>query len=181
MLELPIRTPRLLLRDYAEADEAAVHMFACDPQVTRFTTWGPNTSEDTRAFVRHMLKIQRKQPRTTYELAVVRHEDGLLIGGCGLDITEPYNAAAEIGYVFRRDCWGQGYASEVAAALLAVGFEQLGLHRIYATCAPDNIGSARVLEKIGMRREGYLRESKRFRDGWRDSLLYARLETDSKG
>jgi [ribosomal protein S5]-alanine N-acetyltransferase len=75
--------------------------------------------------------------------------------------------------VVRPDHWGQGYASEAAAAILHFAFASLGLHRVQATCRPENVASARVLEKIGMVEEGLLRDHIRIRGRWHDSLLYA--------
>ena len=83
-----------------------------------------------------------------------------------------------MGYVFRRDAWGNGYATEAAKALAASGFGQLGMHRIYAHCDVDNVASARVLEKAGMQREGLLRQHMLIRGRWRDSYLYAALEDE---
>jgi ribosomal-protein-alanine N-acetyltransferase len=75
-----------------------------------------------------------------------------------------------------RRYWGQGYATETGKALLTFGFDGLGLHRIFATCDPANVPSAHVLEKIGMQREGRIREHKWAKRRWRDSLLYAILD-----
>jgi len=77
-----------------------------------------------------------------------------------------------------RSRWGLGYATEAAAALLRYGFDQLGLHKISASCDPENIGSVRVLTKIGMRQEGHLRDQHRVRGQWRDRLLFAALAAD---
>jgi RimJ/RimL family protein N-acetyltransferase len=107
-----------------------------------------------------------------FELAVVRKEDGKLIGGCGLHAE---GHAAELGYCFSRAAWRQGYASEAANALLRLGFCELGLHRIYAKCRPDNIGSFKVMEKIGMQLEGTLREHMFTKGSWSDSRLYSIL------
>jgi [ribosomal protein S5]-alanine N-acetyltransferase len=85
----------------------------------------------------------------------------------------------ELGYIFHRDVWSQGYATEAAGLLLLFGFNRLRLRRIAATCHPDNIASARVLEKIGMQREARLRSHLFVRGAWRDSLLYAAVEEDS--
>jgi ribosomal-protein-alanine N-acetyltransferase len=78
--------------------------------------------------------------------------------------------------VLNRKFWRQGYATEVAQALLKFGFNQLKLHRIFATCDPENIASAHVMEKIGMQQEGHIREHKLAKGKWRDSLLYAILD-----
>jgi GNAT superfamily N-acetyltransferase len=87
--------------------------------------------------------------------------------------------------VLARHAWGRGYATEAAAALLAFGFDEAGLHKISATCDPENIGSSRVLQKIGMRQEGRLQDHLLVRGQWRDRLLYAaaqfRIEPASPG
>jgi RimJ/RimL family protein N-acetyltransferase len=73
-----------------------------------------------------------------------------------------------------------GYATETAKALLKLGFDTLGLHRISATCDVLNKASFNVLEKIGMKREGHLKEDIYLRNRWRDSYIYAILEQDWK-
>ncbi|MDY0409775.1 GNAT family N-acetyltransferase [Paracerasibacillus soli] len=77
--------------------------------------------------------------------------------------------------------WKMGFATEVANLLISYGFKQLKLHRIFATCDPRNIGSLRVLEKVGMMKEGRIREHILIKDGWRDSLLYSVLEQEWNG
>lgn len=84
------------------------------------------------------------------------------------------------GYCLNRNFWGKGYATETAKVLLRFGFDQLNLHRIFATCDPANIASAHVLEKIGMQLEGHLREHKWAKGKWCDSLLYAILDYEWK-
>lgn len=173
---LPAPTERLIFRDFEEADWAAVHDYATDLEVVRFMPWGPNSEKDTKAFVRLAMGYQGEEPRWRYELAVVLRDTGRLIGACGLRRTRPGSPQANMGYVFRRDMWGKGYGAEAARAVVAFGFEALGLHRIFATCDVENFGSSRVLEKAGMRREGEMLEHMRIGDRWRDSYLYAVLE-----
>ncbi|MHB8574596.1 MAG: GNAT family N-acetyltransferase [Dehalococcoidia bacterium] len=177
-LSLPIETDRLLLRDFAADDWRAVHVYSSDPEVVRYLFWGPNDEADTRAFIERTLTAQTEQPRTAYGLAVIRKADGLLIGACELRLRD--QRGGDIGYVYRRDVWGQGYASEAARALVGAGFSHFGLHRIYATCDPGNIGSARVLEHCGMQREGHLRQHQWRKTSWRDSYLYAVIEDEWK-
>lgn len=175
-IALPIVTERLILRDFVSEDEAAMHDYASDPEVVRYLMWGPNTAEETAAFMRLTLASQRERPRRTWDLAVARRADGRLIGSCGIRLKDAPDAG--MGYVYVRDAWGQGYGTEAARSLLDAGFRQLGLHRIWATCDPENSGSARVLEKAGMRREGHLRRHAWVKGRWRDSLLYAVLEDE---
>jgi RimJ/RimL family protein N-acetyltransferase len=88
---------------------------------------------------------------------------------------------AWIGYVINPRCWGRGYATEAAREMLRFGFGELELHRIEATCDVLNAASARVLEKIGMQREGLLREHMWLRDRWRSSYLYSILADEWEG
>ncbi|MBD3348097.1 MAG: GNAT family N-acetyltransferase [Candidatus Eisenbacteria bacterium] len=176
--KLPITTPRLVLRDFVEEDWRSVHEYGSDPEVVRFMPWGPNTEEDTRAFVARALSARQEKPRRTFELAVTLGESGGLIGGCGIRVSRPTDLGADMGYCLRRDCWGRGYGTELSLAIVGFGFEELGLHRIIATCDPDNVASVRVLEKTGMKREATLREDSRIRGVWRDSYLYAILESE---
>jgi RimJ/RimL family protein N-acetyltransferase len=175
-VELPLRTPRLLLRDFVEADWEAVHGYARLPEVVRYMPWGPNTEQDTRDFVGRALTAQAAAPRASFELAVIWRESGRLIGGCGLTVQSKLHRVGEIGYCLHPDFWGRGCAAEAAGALLALGFEPLQLHRIQASCDPENRASRRVLEKLGMQLEGRLRQNLLLRGQWRDSLLWSVLE-----
>ena len=83
-------------------------------------------------------------------------------------------------YVLNRNFWNKGYVTEAVKRVIDFGFSELGLHRIYATLAPENVTSVRVLEKAGMRREGHLREHKYIKGEWRDSLLYAIFESERR-
>ncbi len=87
---------------------------------------------------------------------------------------------ANIGYELAPEYRGEGYATEVAQAMLAFGFEELRLHRIWARCAAENAASYRVLEKIGMRRERFLREEKWMKGRWWDTLVYGILDHEWK-
>jgi len=176
---MEITTERLLLRDFAVEDEAALRALEADPALYRYRDSGPPPEEETSASFRRTLDAIRLDPRPAYSLAVVLPAEGRLIGVVTLTITNRELGQAELGYRLGPDCWGQGYATEAARALVGFGFATLGLHRIYALCHPDNTGSRRVMEKVGMQYEGHLREDWRYRNGaWRDSLLYAVLHQD---
>ena len=177
---LPIVTGRLVLRDFRSEDAPAVHVYGSDPEVVRYLPWGPNTEAESQAFLKRMLADQAEEPRTKFELPVTLKASGELSGSCGVRIRSVNRREAVMGYVYRRDVWGNGYATEAARVLVAFGFEQLGMHRIYATCDVNNVASARVLEKAGMQREGLLRQDMLLRGRWRDSYLYAILEDDPR-
>ncbi|MFD0710555.1 GNAT family N-acetyltransferase [Paenibacillus sp. GCM10027626] len=170
---MKLLTERLLIRDFEVNDCDSVHAYASDPLVTEHMIWGPNTLAETKEYIERMIGMQRQSPRVGFELAVTLRANGKLIGGVGIHAS---GLQGEVGYCFHPEYWGQGYASEAAAAMLRFGFLELGLHRIYATCRPENIGSAGVMKKIGMTYEGHLREHMFHKGKWHDSLQYSILE-----
>ncbi len=180
MNNLTLPTERLVLREFTERDLQAVYEYASDPEVVCYMVWGPNTQEETRDFIRRAMASHGEKPRRDYQFAVVLKEEDRLIGSCGLQVSNPDHQEAWIGYCFNRHFWGKGYATQVARRLLTFGFDELKLHRIFATCDPQNKGSVRVLEKAGIRREGRLHEHKRVKGRWRDSFLYAILDREWK-
>jgi RimJ/RimL family protein N-acetyltransferase len=171
-----IHTKRLKLRDFEKEDWKAVHDYASDPEVVRYVDFGPNTEEESKNFVQRALAQQKEQPRNSFSLAIVLEAENALIGGCGIYVSNPSNREGYIGYVLNRNFWRRGYATETAQELLEFGFNQLKLHRIFATCDAENVASARVLEKIGMQQEGHFRENGWVKGRWRDSLLCAILD-----
>lgn len=183
VLGLPLETPRLLLRDFTSRDFEAVHAYSSLDEVTRFLVWGPNTTLQSKQTIQAYLEDQRENPRRNFDLAVVLKGEGRrgtqrLIGGVGLKLTDWENRTAEIGYVLHPDYWGHGYALEAARNIVHAGFQDLGLQRIVATCDQRNKASARVMEKLGMRREGVFRQSKFIQGEWCDEFLYAILASD---
>jgi RimJ/RimL family protein N-acetyltransferase len=174
---LPLVTERLCLRDARADDFAAVHRYASDPEVTRFMLWGPNDAEATQDFLAQTLKAANTQPRSDFGLLVEDRAGGTVIGGCGLH-PRANPREWEIGYVFARDVWGRGFATETVRALCRFGFEKLGAHRLRAGVFVGNHASAHVLEKLGFTREGHLRKTHFVRGAWHDEWVYALLEEE---
>lgn len=172
---MEIRTERLLLRPFRAADFDAVHAYASDPEITRWAGWGPNTPEDTAVFLGLAIMSATEQPPRAHRFAVVRTDDDALIGSAELHVTDVENRCGSLGYLIARPAQRRGYATEAARALLAHGLGELGLHRVVATCDPDNAGSIGVLRAIGMLQEGHLRDHFLIRGEWRDRLLFAAL------
>jgi RimJ/RimL family protein N-acetyltransferase len=154
-------------------DHEAVHRYASDPEVTRYTDWGPNDPEATEVFLAEAQASASPVPRTRHALAIVRQDLDELIGSVELQITSQENGYGVLGYVLGRDSWGQGYATEAAAGMLRYGFVELRLRSISATCDPDNVASTAVLTRIGMHQVGHLHHHVFTRGGWRDRLQFA--------
>jgi RimJ/RimL family protein N-acetyltransferase len=166
-------TERLRIREFVAKDLPAVHRYASDPQVTSYMDWGPNDTRATDVFLQQAAASASSFPRSRYAMAVVRRDRDELIGSVELHVASDQEGRGVLGYVLARDSWGNGYATEAATALLRYGFDELGLRSITATCDPDNIASAAVLNKIGMHAEGCMHHSVYVRAEWRDRLLFA--------
>jgi len=170
-----IETSRLKIREFEMKDWIDVHEYASNPKVTEYMIWGPNTEDETKSYVKQQIEKQDSNNRTDYEFAVVLKTSNLLIGGCGIYIKE---SNAEIGYCFHPQYWKNGYGSEASRAMLRIAFEQFKIHRVYATCRPSNIGSAKVLSKIGMKKEGHLREHIFAKGRFHDSFLFSIIKNE---
>ena len=159
------------LRPLVAADWEAVHEWARLPEVCRYQAWGPNTPEQTRAFVQAAVDAGRQDPQVRFVYAAVAGD--VVVGQAEFNLRS--RSAGEIAYLVHPGFWGRGIGTGIARRLLDRGFRDHSLHRIFATCDPRNVGSGRVLQKIGMTYEGRMRETVLIRDGWRDSDLYAIL------
>ncbi|MDZ4861234.1 MAG: GNAT family protein [Candidatus Hydrogenedentes bacterium] len=169
-------TSRLILREFQEADWSEVHDYSCDARLTYYLNWGPNTEEQTKGFIRRAIRHQGEIPRTYFELAIVHNGSDRIVGNCRLVSMVHRDRSSEMHCIIRREDWGKGFGSEAIGALLALGFEDFKLHRIFSVVDPEDAVSARVLEKCGFQREGHLREHVWVKGQWRDSLLYAILD-----
>lgn len=172
---MEIRTERLLLRELREDDWAALLAYHLDPLYRRFYDQSHDTEEGERAFLRPFLDWQREEPRRMVNLAITLAATGEMIGIAGVRQRQPDQPRGDIGYELAPWHWGRGYATEAARAMLAFGFEALGLHKVHARCLAVNAASARVLERLGMRLEARLREHEWIRGEPHDELLYGIL------
>jgi RimJ/RimL family protein N-acetyltransferase len=177
---MQINTERLLLREIDHQDTKDIQEYATDLEVIKYLTFGPNTLEDTKNFIEQCINNQKENPRRNYDLGITLPTINKLIGGCGIRVSDPRNSTGDIGYCLNRSYWGKGYATEAAIGLLGFGFKDLMLHRIYAHVDPENVASIRVLEKLGMRYEGHLRQNLLIHDEFRDTHLYAILKEEWK-
>jgi RimJ/RimL family protein N-acetyltransferase len=173
-------TDRLLLREFQKDDWRAVLAYQSDPQFYRYYPWKRRTEEDARRFVRSFIEWSREEPRKVFHLAIVLSSEERFIGNCGVRIVSLEGREAEFGCELSPLYWRQGYATEAANAVLAFGFDNLGLHRIWAQCIAENTAIIRVLERIGMREEGFLREHKWMKDRFWDTRMYAILDYEWK-
>ena len=177
-LSLPIMTRRLVIREYATTDTTVVFDNVGDPSYWEYHATEPPTAEQISALILWAVQEQTIKPRINYYLAATRKDTGVVIGEAVLRITDPIQRQGEIGFGVARKLWKQGYASEMGAAMVQAAFAQLKLHRVLAQCSPENKSSIRVMQKLGMAREGMLRDVGQARGKWWSSVIYSILENE---
>jgi RimJ/RimL family protein N-acetyltransferase len=177
--DYPIFTERLLLRPFAAEDLEALLGIHGDPGVARYLYWEARD----RAQVSDVLADKVRMTALAHEgdvlsLAAVRADTRELVGDVSLVWVSERHRQGEVGYLLHPAQRGRGYATEAVRALLRLGFEELGLHRIVGRLDGRNVGSARVLERLGMRREAQLVENELVKGQWTDELVYALLDRE---
>ncbi|MDQ2997057.1 MAG: GNAT family N-acetyltransferase [Chloroflexota bacterium] len=165
-LAIQLQTERLSLRPHRADDWAAVGAYANHPGLLRYQPDDVRSPEQMQAHLQHLVAAQQREPRTSYHFAIILEANQRLIGWCGLSIKDRERQIAELGYDHDRTCWGMGYMTEAARAVIGWGFTTLKLHRIFAECHPANAASIRVMQKLGMTYEGHLRENVWVKGSW---------------
>jgi ribosomal-protein-alanine N-acetyltransferase len=153
-----LETERLVLRAVTPADAEAMFRIMRDPRVTRYFGSPPMMSPDEAVQrVDHIVQAFREQ--TGVRWAITQRGNSQLLGTCGYWRLVKPHFWAEIGYELAPEYWGRGIMTEAIGAVLQFGFTTMALHRVEAQIHPANIGSRRVLEKLGFVQEGYFREN----------------------
>lgn len=175
--QLTLRTRRLLLRPLRADDAPVLFAIHSDPLVMRYWSTPPWPSiEPAHAMIeRDSVAMSSGE---YLRLGVERHGDAQLIGQCTLFDWDRQNRRAEIGYGMAAHAWGRGFMHEALCALVEFGFATLELNRIEADIDPRNAASARSLERLGFRREGFLRERWIVGGVVSDTALYGLLLSD---
>jgi len=172
-----LETSRLCLRGLRPGDEEAIYALLSDERVVRFMLFPEFTRERAHRFVARLQAPPGVGEPPQLVLALTERASPAAIGLCGL-VLRPQLEEAELWYLLQPALWGRGVVTEAVRALVGYGFGDLTLHRVWASCLPENPASARVLEKLGFRREGFLRQNLRIHGEWRDSYLYAVLAAE---
>ena len=175
-LPLPIETSRLRLRRFAPGDLAAYHALRAREDIHRWLYTEPATEAESRASLEQRMA---RPVETGVPLVAEIAATGEFAGDVSLMVGE--HRQAEIGFVFDPRHQGRGYATEASAAVVALAFDVYDVHRVYGRLEARNIASARVLEKLGMRREAHLVENEWVKGEWQSELIYALLAREWRG
>jgi len=177
---MKLETERLILRDFVQDYWGCVLEYQSDPLYLHYYEWTERTPLAVQEFVGWFLDHQAQKPRIKFQLAIVLKSNNQLIGNCGIRMDKANAFQADIGYELDPKYWDHGYATEAVHAIVDFGFSTFDLHRVWAWCVADNVGSAHVLEKLGMHLEGHLRENEYYRGRWWDTLMYGILAEEWK-
>lgn len=175
----PIQLERVVLRPFVESDFDAVLDMQSRPELVRYLMWDVMDREAVGSFLaRRLRQTAIDGDDTALVLAATIPPADRVIGEFMLRLSSARHRQGEIGWSLHPDAQGHGYATEAARELLRMGFEELGLHRIVADADPRNVGSLRIMERLGMRHEALYREAFFLKGEWVDETHYAILEDE---
>jgi RimJ/RimL family protein N-acetyltransferase len=167
---------RVMLRRFGLADVEEFVAYRSCAEVARYQGWdAPFPRDEGERVIRQMMAEHPDTAGEWFQFAVMLRSTGQLIGDCAAMPHADDPRQCDIGFTIAREHQGHGYATEAARLLVGYLFGERGKHRITAYCDARNAASAAVLERLAMRREGYLRESTWAKGEWTDDLLYALL------
>jgi RimJ/RimL family protein N-acetyltransferase len=176
--EFPVVTDRLVLRREVPADAEAIHAYRNLPQVHRYLPHGEIEVDVIRDRIENVWSGPFEKDGDVLGLAVEERDTGRLVGDVVLFWRNVEHRGGELGYALDPAFTGRGYATEAGRALLALGFDGYDMHRITARLDARNLPSARVLERLGMRREAHFVRNEFFKGEWSDELVYAILREE---
>jgi RimJ/RimL family protein N-acetyltransferase len=175
----PILSQRLLLRKVTVAELEMVHGLHSLPETDRYNTLGiPENKIRTRTILNGWISEGEMPNCRSYTFCILERPSGKFVGLIALNLGKDIYRNAEVWYKLHPSFWNRGYGTEALRAVLDFGFHTLGLHRIEAGCAVENGASIRLLEKVGMQREGQKRKVLPLKTGWMDNYMYAILAED---
>ena len=174
-----LETNRLILRSFLDADAEPFAEYRSDPDVARYQGWGiPYTLTQAMQFIEAMKHTEPGTPGKWFQVALQLKTSGQLIGDCAFCVLADEPQQANIGFTLTQHYQGHGYAAEAVTRLLAYLFNDLKLHRVRAICDVENLASARVLERLRLRREAHFIDNVWFKGRWSSEYGYAVLASE---
>lgn len=172
-----IETENLLLRKLKLEDEHDIFEYAQDSEVTKYVMWEPHfSSVESLYFIQIVIgQYNQNQPSSW---GIEHKKDKKLIGTIGFTNWAKEHKRAEIGFVISRNYWNKGYATEALKRIIKFGFIEMQLNRIEARCEVSNVASSKVLDKVGMKCEGILRNQMFVKEKFRDYKIYSILKNE---
>lgn len=179
MTETILQTERIELRLINESDLNAIHNLLSLPETDKFNALGiPESLEETAVIVAPWIEDNNATKIINYTFAIEDISNQTFVGLIGMKQGRAIYKRGEVWYKILPSYWGKGYATEALREIINFSFSTLKLHRIQAGCAVENLASIKVLEKVGMIKEGTQRQNLPLKTGWSDNYEYAILDSD---
>jgi RimJ/RimL family protein N-acetyltransferase len=174
-----LSSKRLVIRRFASGDAEAFASYRSDPEVARYQDWEcPFPVSEARRFIASLHHLAPGTPGTWFQFAVGLAPSEALIGDVAIRTSRADARQAELGFTLAPAHQGQGYATEAVRTVVQYAFAKLAMHRVFSRTDARNLRAQRLLERLGFRQEGELRESTWFKGAWATDLLYAQLEAE---
>ncbi|MCL2528041.1 MAG: GNAT family N-acetyltransferase [Defluviitaleaceae bacterium] len=176
---ISLESERLVYRKFNMDDFLVVNDWLSDPDIMMYRRGEPRSEAEVRDYLDWAITNAEADPCSNFEYAITLKENGNLIGAATFMNVPDY---PEIGWTIHRDYWRQGYGTEMGIAMLRLGFETLRIHRIIAGCNAENQASYKIMERLGMRREGHFIKAQlgnsALNNKWCERYLYAILREE---
>lgn len=173
-----LKSARLVLRRFTDADLARFQAYRNDAEVSRYQSWETFSHAEALRFIGEQKSLEPLRPGRWFQIAVALKETRALVGDCAVKISEDDARLAEIGFTFAREHQGKGYGAEAVSRLLDFLFREACLHRVVAITDCENQPAVALLERTGFRREGHFLQNIWFKGKWGDEYLYAILRSE---
>jgi len=170
-----LETPRLILRRFRDSDLASFMAYRNDREIARYQSWESITRTEAAKFIAQQSRHRPGIPGKWFQFAAEAKAGGDLAGDCALLVIKTTPRIGEIGYTFAREYQHSGLATEAARAVIDFAFGSLALNRVIATTDCRNAASVKLMERIGMRREGHFIHNAWFKGEWCDEYQYSVL------
>lgn len=175
---MQLTTDRLSMVPTQSHHAAPLFAYRSDAVTNRFQGWIPTTLAEAQKWVDALAQVEFNTPDTWFQFMIQEKESGILVGDLGVHFLEEGNPQVELGCTISLAHQGKGYATEALGGVIQHLFQEAHKHRIFASVDPRNLGSVRMLEKLGMRQEAHHKQSLRFRGEWVDDVIYAILRAE---
>lgn len=180
-MSLPLYTDRLVLRRLVLADADALAAYRSLPEVARYQSWRPATSQEVRALIGQLDALAPLTPGQWFQIGISRRDSNALLGDCAIHASAQEPRQVELGITLAPAAQGQGFAREALGGLLEYLFTQTPTHRVYCSVDPRNLPCLKLLAGVGMRQEAHLRQSLWLHGEWVDDMIFAVLKSEWRG
>ena len=173
-----IKSERLLLRPIQMDDADSIFLYRSNAEVNQYQGWIPKTISDVHDFIAHKVSPEINRPGTWVQFAIIKKDDDELIGDIGVHFLDSDDFQVELGCTVNQKYHGKGYATEALKSTINYLFDELGKHRIIASIDSRNQPSIRLIERLGFRKKGLVKEHSELNSEWVNDLVYAMLKDE---